>query len=154
MLPEHFLQKSEFLKCGLFKGCFLGVWTVLTFLDLYIHYVCTVLTELSVSRGCVLGVGTVLTVMAVLTVLRWDFLDVWTVLTILTDFIVLSDCVLGVWTVLTVLSVGVLSIRTVLTVLSSCFMGIVDIIVSPPPTKPPFFLAEFCCRVNISLCGK
>ena len=108
----------------------MGVWTVLTFLDLHIHYVCTVLTELSVSRGCILGVGTVLTVM---TVLRRDFLDVWTVLTILTDLIVLRDCVLGVWTVLTVLSVGVLSIRTVLTVLSSCFTGIVDIILSPPP---------------------
>ena len=71
----------------------MGVWTVLSFLDLHIHYVFTVLTELSVSRGCVLGVGTVLSVMALLTVLRWDFLDVWTVLTILADLIVLRDCV-------------------------------------------------------------
>ena len=55
----------------------MGVWTVLTFLGLHILNVCTVLTELSVSRGCVLGVGTVLTVM---TVSRWEFLDVWTVL--------------------------------------------------------------------------
>ena len=58
----------------------MGVWIVLTFFSLHILYVCTVLTELSVSRGCVLGVGTVLTVMTVLTVSRWDFLDVWTVL--------------------------------------------------------------------------
>ena len=53
-----------------FKGCFLGGWTVLTFLRLVILYVCTVLTELTVSRVCVLGVGTVLTVMTVFTVLR------------------------------------------------------------------------------------
>ena len=72
-------------------------------------------------EGCVLGVGTVLTVM---TVLRLGFVDVWTLLTVLTDFLVLRGCVLGVWTVLTVLSGGVLSVWTVLTILSSCFMGI------------------------------